>query len=63
VLNNANAVFYLPNDLSAMSAAFSRLLADAPLRTALGDQARQDVLQYSWQRRMRRILEFWSQYQ
>jgi glycosyltransferase involved in cell wall biosynthesis len=61
VLNDANTVFYPPDDLPAMSAAFSRLLANAPLRTTLGNQAHQDVLQYSWQTRMRRILDFWSQ--
>jgi glycosyltransferase involved in cell wall biosynthesis len=63
VLNENNAVFYPPDNLAAMSAAFTRLREDVHLRITLGKQVRQDVLQYSWQTRMQRILDFWSQKQ
>jgi glycosyltransferase involved in cell wall biosynthesis len=60
VLNDANAVFYPPDDLPSMMAAFTRLLQDAGLRASLGEQAQKDVIQYSWQSRMQKILKHFS---
>ena len=60
VLNDANAVFYPPDDLPSMIAAFTRLLQDAGLRASLGEQAQKDVIQYSWQSRMQKILKHFS---
>ena len=60
ILNESNARFYPPEDLPAMTAAFSNLLADQHLRSTLGRQAQKDVLQYSWKTRMQLILESFS---
>jgi hypothetical protein len=43
-----------------MIAAFTRLLQDAGLRASLGEQAQKDVIQYSWQSRMQKILKHFS---
>jgi glycosyltransferase involved in cell wall biosynthesis len=60
VLNTNNAVFYPPDDLSALTGAFSRLLQDSQLRKNLGDQAHNDVLKYSWDERMQTILSYFA---
>lgn len=60
VLNENNAVFYPPDDLPALTVAFARLLHEEQVRTALGNQARRDVLKYSWELRMQTILNYFS---
>ena len=60
VLNKNNAAFYPPDDLSALTAAFARLLQHEQVRNALGNQARRDVLKYSWELRMQTILNYFS---
>jgi glycosyltransferase involved in cell wall biosynthesis len=57
VLNDANAVFCPPEDLPAWVGTLQELLADAPRRARLADQARQDAAGYSWSERARRALE------
>jgi starch synthase len=50
VRDGCNGILVPPGDASAMAAALQRLLADAALRTRLGQQARQDAVQkYSWE--------------
>ena len=61
VLNEGNALFYPPEDLNAMSAAFARLLDDAVLRQSLGEQVRREVVHYSWRSRMQAILDHFDQ--
>ncbi len=56
VLNERNAVFCPPEDVDAWQAALESLLADVSRREALGRRARQDVEQYTWLARARRIL-------
>jgi glycosyltransferase involved in cell wall biosynthesis len=57
VLNDGNAIFCPPDELEAWSNALGRLVSDGSLRQALGQRARQDVEQYSWQRRAAMTLE------
>jgi glycosyltransferase involved in cell wall biosynthesis len=61
VLNEKNAAFYPPEDLPALKAALALLQKDQKLREALGRQARADVVQYSWDERMKAILAFFNQ--
>ncbi|MHC1740345.1 MAG: glycosyltransferase family 4 protein [Anaerolineaceae bacterium] len=60
VIDTSNALFFPPDDLPGLDSAFSRLLQDEKLRTALGDQALRDVTKYSWKNRMRTILAHFS---
>ena len=60
ILNDQNALFYPPDDLLAMTAAFERLLKEPRLRESLGKQTRQEIVQYSWKNRMQTILEHFS---
>jgi glycosyltransferase involved in cell wall biosynthesis len=57
-LTEFNAVLLPPTDLNAWVSALQRLQADPQLRARLGEQARQDAPQYSWERRAQRILDF-----
>jgi len=56
VLNEENAMFYTPEDFADLKEKFALLVNDRSLRDRLASQARKDVLQYSWQERMRMIL-------
>ena len=56
VLNEDNAMFYTPEDFADLKEKFALLVNDSNLRDRLAGQARKDVLQYSWQERMRKIL-------
>jgi glycosyltransferase involved in cell wall biosynthesis len=57
-LTESNAVLLPPADLNAWVAALERLQVDPQLRARLGEQARRDAPQYSWERRAQRILDF-----
>ncbi len=57
ILNPQNALILPPDDINAWVDALRNLKENAGLRHRLGKQARQDVLQYTWQSRARRVLE------
>ena len=57
VLNERNAVFAPPDDLSGWREALSGLLNDPDLRRRLGDQARKDATGYTWLARAQRALQ------
>ncbi|MGC8856496.1 MAG: glycosyltransferase, partial [Anaerolineae bacterium] len=56
VLNERNAAFCPPEDETAWRAALGELLSDATRRLTLATQAQQDVRQYTWLARARKIL-------
>lgn len=56
VLNESNALFYAIEDFDDLKAKFTLLLQDADLRAQLASQARLDVVQYTWQERMQKII-------
>jgi glycosyltransferase involved in cell wall biosynthesis len=56
VLNERNAVFCEPDDLPAWKSALETLLADPRQRTALAEQAKQDIQGYTWLSRAGHIL-------
>ncbi len=56
VLNERNAMLCDPEDKCAWQAALQRAIAEPEWRWKLGQQAREDVQQYSWQRRVRRVM-------
>ena len=57
VLNEQNAVFCAPENLSAWEAALQSLLDDPVRCEQLSRQARDDAQKYSWKERARRILD------
>lgn len=57
ILNPQNAVLLPPNDVQAWVNALRQLQDDVEHRIRLGEQAQQDVTQYTWQRRASRIIE------
>ena len=56
VLNDKNAVFCEPDDLTSWKSAMETLLIDESRRTALGKQAKHDIQGYTWLSRAERIL-------
>jgi len=56
VLNERNAAFCEPGDADAWERVLHNLLANSPLRLALGAQARKDVERYTWLARAERAL-------
>ena len=56
VLNENNAVFCKPDDVSDWELVIGELLEDEPRRVALGRQARQDVEGYTWLARAEKIM-------
>lgn len=56
VLNENNAAFCEPDDVSAWKSTLESLLRDEQRRIALGEQARRDVQNYTWTARAERIL-------
>jgi glycosyltransferase involved in cell wall biosynthesis len=56
VLNEKNAAFCEPDDISAWKSTVETLLNDESKRAALGEQAKQDVQGYTWLARAKRIL-------
>ncbi len=57
VLNDQNAVFYEPENFDDLKSKFAELIENPALRERIATQARKDVENHSWQRRMRLILE------
>jgi glycosyltransferase involved in cell wall biosynthesis len=57
VLNDKNAAFYIPEDNQDLYNQFSDLINNEVRRNTLASQALMDVRQYSWQERMKRILD------
>ncbi len=57
VLNERNAVFCPPEDISAWTAAVRALLDDSARRETLGTQAKADSQHYSWAERAKRALD------
>jgi len=55
VRDNLNALLVPPGDVTAMAHAIERLLADPSLADRLAHAARQEVPQYSWQRRAEQL--------
>ncbi|HLG43124.1 MAG TPA: glycosyltransferase family 4 protein [Planctomycetota bacterium] len=53
-----NALFVPPGNTAALGGAIARLLGDSSLARTLSERALNDVRQYSWDERARRILEF-----
>lgn len=56
ILNASNAQLCSPQDIEAWGSALQTLLDDKDRRIALGEKARQDVQQYTWQERARKAL-------
>jgi len=56
VLNETNAVFCKPDDISSWKSALEHLLQDENLRDQLGKQARLDAQGYTWVARAQRIM-------
>ncbi len=56
VLNDKNAVFCEPDELSSWSSALENLLHDQRKCLTLGEQAKSDVQRYTWLSRAERIL-------
>ena len=61
VLNNRNAAFFKPDSAKNLSETILMLLAHPKLGKELARQARQDVLEYTWDKRARRIIDFLNQ--
>lgn len=57
VLNEKNAAFYEPENFEELRTRFDELFKTPSLRTRVAAQARVDVEKYTWQQRMRLILE------
>jgi len=53
-----NAVLVPPDDANALYLGISKVLVDMPLASRIARQAREDVAQYDWRERARRIGEF-----
>ncbi len=60
VLNNNNCIFCQPGDVEDLAKKIKQALNNPALGGKLVDQAYQDVLQYSWDKRAKKILEFIS---
>ncbi|HWQ45856.1 MAG TPA: glycosyltransferase [Longilinea sp.] len=58
VLNDENAVFCPPDDLTAWTEIFGALLMNGPKRERLGEQALVDSRQYTWTERAKKIMDF-----
>ena len=57
-LNNKNCIFCRPGDSEDLSQKIKQVLGNPVLGEKLAEQAYQDVLQYSWDKRAKKILEF-----
>jgi glycosyltransferase involved in cell wall biosynthesis len=57
VLNESNAVFCEPGDLTSWKAAIESMLEDAARRSALGNQAAKDVREFTWIQREKKIMQ------
>lgn len=56
VLNPHNAALCDPDDITVWQSTLERAVSDSEWRHSLGWQARQDVEQYTWRRRVQRVL-------
>ena len=56
ILNNSNSVLCPPEDINAWEQALSRLVYDTGLRQSLGQRARQEVENFTWQKRAYKAL-------
>jgi glycosyltransferase involved in cell wall biosynthesis len=57
VLHQGNSVLLPPDDAQAWTAALRSLCEDPPRRAALGEAARRDAVQYTWEARAGKVLE------
>jgi len=57
VLDESCALFYRADDLDELKSRFAQVIADAELRTRLGNNARQKASAYDWKTRMAGILD------
>lgn len=55
---NENSLLVPPDDPKALADSISRLLSDRKLAQSIAKTARQEVEQYTWKHRARRIIEF-----
>ena len=60
ILNEGNAVFCPPEDVSVWVSAIKMLASDRDRREALGQKAKQDAAQYTWKTRSRRTLKMYN---
>ena len=60
ILNGQNCIFCQPGDAEDLAKKIKQVLNNPTLGEKLAGQAYQDVLQYSWDKRARKILEFIS---
>lgn len=58
ILNDRNAVFFKPDSPESLSAAIQTLISQPELQKKLARQARQDVGEYTWDKRARKIIDF-----
>jgi glycosyltransferase involved in cell wall biosynthesis len=58
LVHERNCLRVEPDDRLAASEALGRLLRDDRLRRELGENARQDALQYTWGERAKRLIRF-----
>ena len=58
ILNNRNAVFFKPDSPESLATTVKMLLSHEELRETLARQARKDVLEYTWDKRAKKILDF-----
>ena len=57
VLNDENAVFCEPDNVSLWERTLRDLLGNEPRRVALGVQAKKDIAGYTWVARAKRALD------
>ncbi|MGB3921682.1 MAG: glycosyltransferase family 4 protein [Minisyncoccia bacterium] len=60
ILNNRNAVFFKPDSFENLATTIKMLLSHEELQKKLARQARQDVEEYTWDKRAEKILDFLS---
>lgn len=58
ILNSNNAVMVRPDDSLALAQGIKKVLADSDFADRISQQAYQDVLKYTWQKRAEKILNF-----
>ncbi len=58
VLNETNAVLFVPDNKDSLVQSIQKVLTDPELAKSIAQKARHDVQKYSWARRARGILEF-----
>lgn len=58
ILNNRNAVFFKPDSPESLATTIKMLLSHDELQKQLARQAREDVEEYTWDKRAKKILDF-----